>query len=429
MKNSQLSSLALFGGPKTITQPFKRYNSIGSEEVQAAKAVVESGILSQYIGRWGEDFLGGPKVREFERMCEAYFGVAHAVTVNSWTSGLTAAVGAIGIEPGDEIIVSPWTMCASATSILHWNAIPVFADIEPETFCLDPRAVEANITPHTRAIMAVDIAGQSADMDALNAIAKKHNLKIISDTAQSPGALYKGRYAGTLADVGGYSLNYHKHIHTGEGGILVTNDDEIATRLRLIRNHAEAVVGDMGVTNLANMIGHNFRLGEIECAIGIEQLKKLKNFVASRQRAAARLTDGLRNLPGLRLPITRENCTHVYYVYKMTLDIDSLGVSRDAIHRALVAEGVQAVGTSFANIHLLPMYQNMMAYGSKGFPWTSDICRRKVDYSKGICPVAEQLQDSTYLGFQICVHEMNDVDIDLMIEAFSKVWSHLDELR
>jgi len=205
--------------------------------------------------------------------------------------------------------------------------------------------------------------------------------------------------------------------------------DEIATRLRLIRNHAEAVVGDMGVTNLANMIGHNFRLGEIECAIGMEQLKKLKKFVESRQRAATRLTDGLRNLPGLRLPITRENCTHVYYVYKMILDIDLLGVSRDIIHKALVAEGVQAVGTSFANIHMLPMYQNLMAYGSKSFPWSSDICRRKVDYSKGICPVAEQLQDCTYMGFQICVHEMSDMDIDLMIEAFCKVWSHLDELR
>jgi dTDP-4-amino-4,6-dideoxygalactose transaminase len=427
-KSSTTTQLALFGGPKTIKVPFKRYNSMGPEEVSAAKEVVESGILSQYIGRWGEDFLGGPKVREFERMCEAYFGVKHAVTVNSWTSGLITAVGAIGIEPGDEVIVSPWTMCASATAILHWNAIPVFADIEPETFCLDSRSVEANITPYTKAIMAIDIAGHSADMDVLIEIARKHNLKIISDTAQAPGAMYKGKYAGTLADVGGFSLNYHKHIHTGEGGILVTNDDDIADRMRLIRNHAEAVVGDKGTTNLSNMLGHNFRLGEIECAIGIEQLKKLKSLVATRQRAADRLSAGLKSLPGLRLPIVKPGCTHVYYMYKMVLDLKLLGVSRARIHEALVAEGVQAVGTSFANVHMLPMYQKKIAYGSRGFPWTSDICHRDVDYSKGICPVAERLQDSTYLGFQICVHEMVDAEVDLMIEAFQKVWRNLDAL-
>ena len=262
-------SLALFGGPRTITQTFRRFNSIGHEEVEAAQAVVESGVLSKFLGCWDPDFFGGPKVQEFEGQCEAYFGVKHAITVNSWTSGLIAAVGAIGIEPGDEVIVSPWTMSASATAILHWNAIPVFADIEPETFCLDPAAVEANITPYTKAIMAVDIFGHSADMEALMSIAKRHGLKVISDTAQAPGATYRSKLTGTLADVGGFSLNYHKHINTGEGGILVTDDHGIAERLQLIRNHAEAVVGDKGVTDLRNMIGYNFRLGEIEAAIGI----------------------------------------------------------------------------------------------------------------------------------------------------------------
>ncbi len=183
------TKLALLGGPATITQPFKRYNAIGVEEVQAAQEVIESGVLSQFIGAWHPDFLGGPKVKEFEAQCASYFGVKHAVTVNSWTSGLIAAVGAIGIQPGDEVIVPPWTMCASATAILHWNAIPVFADIDPVTFCLDPKSVEANITAHTKAIMAVDIFGQSADMEMLMAIAKHHGLKVISDTAQSPGAL------------------------------------------------------------------------------------------------------------------------------------------------------------------------------------------------------------------------------------------------
>jgi len=295
MTIAKTSDLAIHGGSKTITAPFKRFNPIGSEESEAAKAVVDTGVLSKFLGAWDPDFFGGPKVQEFERMCERYFGVKHAVTVNSWTSGLIAAVGAVGIEPGDEVIVSPWTMCASATAILHWNAIPVFADIESETFCLDPKSVEANITPYTKAIMAVDIFGHSANMDAICSIATKHGLKVITDSAQAPGVQYNGKVAGTLADVGGFSLNYHKHIHTGEGGILVTNDDDIADKLQLIRNHAEAVVGPKGNTDLRNMIGYNFRLGEIEAAIGIEQLKKLSGFVASRQRAAERLSRGFRH--------------------------------------------------------------------------------------------------------------------------------------
>ena len=423
------NKLALLGGPKSIGSSFKRYNSMGKEEVSAAKAVVESGVLSQFIGGWEPDFYGGSKVKAFERQCEAYFGVKHAVTVNSWTSGLVAAVGAIGIEPGDEIIVSPWTMCASATAILHWNAIPVFADIEADTFCLDPASVEANITPHTRAIMAVDIFGQAADMDALMRIAERHGLKVITDTAQAPGAMYKGALTGTQAHVGGYSLNYHKHIHTGEGGILVTNDDEIAKRLQLIRNHAEAVVGPMGMTDLRNMIGHNFRLGEIECAIGIEQLKKLAGFVATRQRAAERLTAGLSKLPGLRTPIVRPDCTHVYYVYPMVLDLQVLGVPRVRILEALEAEGVAGLAAGYVNVHLLPMYQQKMAYGSKGFPWTSDICRRDVSYIKGICPVAETLHDSTFLGYEMCVHNLADKEVDLLVAAFQKVWSHLESLK
>tara|TARA_B110000879_G_scaffold209393_1_gene297012 strand:- start:5225 stop:6514 length:1290 start_codon:yes stop_codon:yes gene_type:complete len=421
--------LALFGGSKTIIQPFKRYNSIGKEEAEAAKVVLESGVLSQFLGCWDPDFYGGAKVQEFERQCETYFGVKHAITVNSWTSGLIAAVGAIGIEPGDEVIVTPWTMCASATAILHWNAIPVFADIEPNTFNLDPASVEANITSYTKAIMAVDIFGHSADMDALMAIAAKYNLKVITDTAQAPGALYKGKYAGTLSHVGGYSLNYHKHIHTGEGGVLVTDDDAIAEKLQLIRNHAEAVVDDKGVSNLTNMVGYNFRLGEIECAIGIEQLKKLKNIVAYRQRAAERLTQGLLGLEGLQTPITKPDCTHAYYVYPMVLDVDEIGLTRATLVKALEAEGVIGLAEGYTNIHLLPMYQQKIAYGSSGFPWNSDICRREVNYVKGICPEAEKLHDSTFLGFAMCLHDLSDDDVDLIISSFRKVWLSLNELK
>ncbi len=421
--------LALLGRTKTINRSFQRYNPIGAEEVSAAKQVVESGVLSQFLGAWHEDFYGGPKVREFERACETYFGAKHAITVNSWTSGLIAAVGAIGIEPGDEVIVSPWTMCASATAILQWNAIPVFADIEPETFNIDPKSVEANISPYTKAIMAIDIFGHSADMNALMAIADKHGIKVISDTAQAPGAYYKGKYAGTLAHVGGYSLNYHKHIHTGEGGVLVTDNDSIAERLQLIRNHAEAVVAGKGIGNLANMMGYNFRLGEIECAIGIEQLKKLAGLVAKRQCAAERLTAGLSDLEGLRTPVIQSDCTHAYYVYPIVLDVERLGVSRESIYKALVAEGVEGLAMGYVNLHLLPMYQQKIAYGSKGFPWTSDICHRDVNYSRGICPVAEDLHDRSYLGYAMCLNELPDEDVDLLAAAFRKVWNGMEALR
>jgi len=421
MKQDSREHLALFGGHKFIQTVFKPYNSIGKEEIEAGRQVIESGVLSQFLGSWHDDFYGGPKTREFESAVAAHFCVKHAITVNSWTSGLIAAVGAIGIEPGDEVIVSPWTMSASATSVLHWNAIPVFADIEKETFNLDPKSVEANITPHTKAIMAIDIFGHPADMDVLMAIADKHGLKVISDTAQAPGAYYKGKFAGTHAHVGGYSLNYHKHIHTGEGGVLVTDDDEIAERLQLIRNHAEAVVGDKGVTNLSNMIGYNFRLGEIECAIGIEQLKKLPSLVARRQHLANRLSEGLRSLRGLRPPVVRPDCTHVYYTYPILCDTDALSVSTQQLHEALRAEGVP-VGKQYQNLHLLPMYQQKIAYGSHGFPWTSDICRREVDYSKGICPVAEGLNESGFLILGMCTFDYTDADIDLLIGAFRKVW-------
>lgn len=420
--------LALRGGPPAIAQEPPRANPIGDEELAAASDVIRSGVLSRFLGSWGPDFFGGPKVQEFERACEDYFGVRHAVTVNSWTSGLIAAVGACGIEPGDEVIVTPWTMCASSTAILHWNGIPVFADIEPDTFCIDPASVEANISPRTRAIMAVDIFGQSADMDALRGIARRHDLKIISDTAQAPGAWYNGSRAGTLGDVGGFSLNYHKHIHTGEGGILVTDDEELADRMRLIRNHAEAVVGAKGVTDLRNMVGYNFRLGEIEAAMGIEQLKKLDGIVARRQEAAQHLSRGLSDLPGLRTPGVRDGGTHVYYMYGMVLSPDELGVPRQRIVEALEAEGVVGMTSGYVLTHVLPMYQTKTAFGSRGFPWTAEFCDREVSYARGICPVAERLHDETYMGYEICLHELDEAACEQIVQAFRKVWANLEAL-
>jgi dTDP-4-amino-4,6-dideoxygalactose transaminase len=187
------------------------------------------------------------------------------------------------------------------------------------------------------------------------------------------------------------------------------------------------VVDGKGETDLVNMVGYNYRLGEIEAAMGVEQLKKLKRLVAERQRCAERLTQGLAGLPGLRTPVVQPNCTHVYYVYAMVLDTKALGVSRDRIHQALVAEGVEGLGARYVNVHRMAMYQKKIAYGSKGFPWS--IARRDLDYRLGICPVAEELQDRSYLGYQLCMSDLGDADIDLIVAAFRKVWGQLEALH
>jgi dTDP-4-amino-4,6-dideoxygalactose transaminase len=198
----------------------------------------------------------------------------------------------------------------------------------------------------------------------------------------------------------------------------------MAERLQLIRNHAEAVAGDKGVENLANMIGFNFRMTEIEAAIGLEQLKKLKTLTSRRIAAADRLTAGLGGLKGLRTPIVKKDCTHVYYVYPLLYSPGETGVKRDQIFRALVAEGVP-IGDRYENLHLLPLYQRKIAYGTKGFPWSADFYHGRVSYKKGICPVAEALQDERYLGIGLCINDYTDEDVDLIIEAFHKVWAHL----
>ena len=277
--------------------------------------------------------------------------------------------------------------------------------------------------------MAVDIFGHSANMDRLIEIASKFNLKIISDTAQAPASYYHDRMSGTIADVGGYSLNYHKHIHTGEGGILVTNDEKIAKKLQLIRNHAEAVVGSMNDVNLVNMIGYNFRLGEIECAIGIEQLKKLKCLVEKRQKIANLLNNRLDGLDGLILPTIEENCTHSFYVYPMILEVDKLNLSRDLIIKALKHEGIDGLMSGYVNVHMLPIFQNKIAFGSKGFPWNSEICHRDVSYKHGICPVAEKLHEETFFLLPMCLYDLEDEDVIMITNAFEKVWKNLSSLK
>ncbi len=432
------TKLAINGGPKIRTRPFAFYNTIGKEEISAVNKVLKNGILSKFLGAWHENFYGGDQVRALESEWARYFGVKHAIAVNSATSGLIAAVGAAGIGPGDEVIVTPYSMCISATAPLFYGAIPVFADIEEEYFCLDPASIEKKITKKTKAIIVVDILGQAYDAEKINKIAKTHNLIVIEDCAQAPGGMYKGKYTGTLGDMGIFSLNYHKHIHCGEGGILVTNDDIIAERVRLIRNHAEAVVGPKGTDNLINMIGYNFRMTELEAAITREQLKKLKSLVDGRINNVKYISDKLSKIPFISPAKVRDNVKHVYYLQPLKFNMAIAGVHRDIFIDAVKAELMpikkrEAEGVwmnyGFRPLYLLPMFQNKICYGSSGYPFVSSLYNKNQDYSKGLCPVAERLHEEELFYHDYIKPCMTKKDLDDVIKSFYKVTENIDELR
>jgi len=418
-----MTKLAIHGGRPLRQTPFPTYVTLGEEEKRAVMEVMDSQVLSDFLGTWSDKFYGGSRVQGLERAWEAHFGVKHAVSVNSATSGLYAAMGAAGVGPGDEVIVSPFTMSASATPPLVYGAIPVFADIDPDTFCLDPASVRERITPQTRAIVVVDIFGHPAEMNELMQIAQEHNLTVIEDTAQAPGAQYHSRWAGTLGHMGVFSLNYHKTIHCGEGGIIVTDDDELAERLRLIRNHAELVVKNKGTQNLVNMIGFNYRMTEIEAAIAGEQLKKLDPLVQARIEAAHYLTERLYHSPGIKPPVERKGIRHGYYVYAIRYDAAQIGVPREAFAAALKAEGVPVFEAAYEPLYLQPIYQQRMGFGNEGFPWTYPGYRGSVSYEPGICPVAERMHAEELLYTNICHASITHADLDDWLAAVDKVMS------
>lgn len=416
-----MTKLAMAGGPPVRTKPFPAYKVIGEQEQAAVAGVMESGILSRFIGGWHPDFFGGPEVQAFEREWAESCGAKHAITVNSATSGLYAACGAAGISAGDEVIVSPYTMSASCVAPMVYNATPVFADIDPATYCLDPASIRAKITPNTKAIVVVHIFGMAADMDPIMEIAAAHDLIVIEDCAQCPFATYKGRPVGTLGHMGVFSFNYHKHIHTGEGGMITTNDDSLAERCQLIRNHAESVVAGKGVTDQTNMIGFNYRMGEIEAAIGRCQLAKGPGLIEARKQNVAYLEAALSGIDGLTMPITEPAGDHVYYVHALGYDPDITGVPVKIMADALKAElpvtelregeGALIRAGYVQPVYLLPIFQ-----------------ADPDAYPAGLCPMTERANQ------RLLIHEfmrppMQETDLDDVIAAFTKVFDNLDVLR
>lgn len=436
--------LALFGGTPVRTKPWMVEPMVDADEEAMVLAAVREKNFSRYIGSSSPSiettlrmtsaeaasitdnwhFLGGPNVRLFAAEFAAAFGATYAIPVNAATTGLSVALAASGVGPGDEVIVPAISYTATASAVLLFNSIPVFVDVDPETFCIDPVAIERAITPRTKAILPVHLVGNVADFDAILEIADRHKLVVIEDAAQAIGAEWRGCKVGAIGTAGVFSFQQSKNIMTGEGGMILTNDAEVARRCRLITNHGEVIFeAHHEVTDLANIIGCNFRMPELCAALGRAQLRKLTTVNKWRTHNADILRRELSGLPGLRLPPSQRDSNgparDVPHLFVALYDQAEMGVPRSAFVAALRAEGVP-VGTGY----LRPMYANptflqRTAYGAAGCPWT---CHGStVRYERGMCPTAERLLDEQFLWFYHIAHASTEADMRDIGRAVRKV--------
>lgn len=421
--------LAVSGGKKVREKPFVTVPSIGEEERKHVLDVLDKGILSGFVAAPGESFYGGSKVKELEGKFRDYFNVRQSVAVNSATAGLHAAVAAIGIGPGDEVIVTPYTMSASATAILMQNGIPVFADIDEKTFCIDSAEIEKKISTRTKAIIVVHLFGQSADMDKIMKIAKKHKLFVIEDCAQSPAAKYKGKYTGTVGDIGIFSLNQHKIITCGEGGVAVTNNDELALNMQLVRNHGEVIIDKMEFKKQPVILGWNYRMTELEAAVSIGQFSRLDMLTDERRHLAEYLSSKINNIEGIIPPFVPDSNEHVYFVYPVKLDADKLKINRDIFAAALKAEGIPC-GTGYVRpIYLEPSYRSLKGYGNDGCPYKCPFYGKNISYNSGDCPVCERMHFNELIVLPVCRSPQTEKDMDDVAEAIRKIANNIDEIK
>ena len=317
-------------------------------------------------------------------------------------------------------------MSATAAAPLFYGGIPRFVDIEYDNFCLDIDLVKENINSKTKAILVVNIFGQPARLHELRDLADENNIVLIEDNAQSPLGMENNKYTGTIGHIGVASFNYHKHIHTGEGGVCTTDDSDLALRMQLIRNHAEACVEAAGVDNLVNMVGHNMRMTEISAAIGIEQIKKADKLVNDRISLAEKLNEGLKGLKGIKVPLPRKNCKHAYYMWQARYIEDEMdGLNRDTFCKALNEEGFPNFTGYLPPLYLLPVFQNRIALGRDGYPFNLS---KNINYSRGLCPVAENFHLKESIGFDICGLYVEDDQLEKILEAFHKVYDQRHKL-
>jgi dTDP-4-amino-4,6-dideoxygalactose transaminase len=446
--------LALFGGKPVRAKPFLVEPLTDGDEEAFVLSAVREKSFSRYIGSASADiertlrmtsaeagavsdywhFLGGPHVRAFAAEFAAWAGVPYAIPINSATTGLGVALAAAGVGPGDEVILPAISFSASASAVLLFNSIPVFVDVDAETFCIDPARIEAAITPRTRAIMPVHLAGNVADMAAIMDIARRRGLKVIEDAAQAIGAEWRGIKAGAIGDAGVFSFQQSKNITTGEGGVIITRDAELARRARLILNHGEAVFDDRHTADdLDNMVGFNFRLPELCAALGRAQLKKLGRVNAWRTENADLLRGLLVGLPGIDLPPDQRASTNdvrnVPHFFVALHDAAAMGVGRDVFVAALRAEGIP-VGTGYVRpMYGNPLFLKRVAYGHHGCPWTCGPEPSARRYEMGMCPTAEALLDERFLWFYHIAYSSGPEDMRDIARAVQKVVDARADLR
>jgi len=317
----------------------------------------------------------GPKVAEFEEAFARYVGAKYAVAVSSGTAALHCAMYALGIGPGHEVIVPTMTFAASANCVVYQGGIPVFVDVAPDTLLIDPKDVERKITPQTKAIIAVDYAGQPCDYDALKEIADGHHLSLVADVCHSLGATYRGRSVGSLADLSVFSFHPVKHITTGEGGMITTDNEEYAKRMRIFRNHGitsghrERDAQGPWFYEMVDL-GYNYRITDFQCALGMSQLQKLPRWLGRRHEITRQYDEAFAEIKGIKPLAVKVDVRHAYHLYVVRLNQDETGIGRGEFFQALRSRGI-GVNVHYVPVHMHPFYQNRFGTG------------------RGLCPVAE----------------------------------------
>lgn len=402
------SFLAVHGGTPVRTTPItttgKRFDETELKELREA-------LDQQTLFYWY-----GEKVRTFQRQFAHLYGVKYCHMVTSGTAALHVACGALGIGPGDEVVTSPITDQGTVIAILAQGGVPVFADVDPHTYNITPDTVAACITNRTKAIIVVHLAGNPADMDGILRLAQRHELAVIEDCAQSYLCWYKGRLAGTLGDIGCFSLNDFKHISAGDAGMVVTNNESLSKRAALFLDKGYA---RDGTGRRPEFLAFNYRPNELTGAVAIAQLRKLPQICAQRNLLGDRLTTQIKDIPGLYPHRVLDDCKSSYWFYLGRMDPHVLEVTRDEFVKAVAAEGVPITpGYIGKMVYEYPVFVNHHAFENCKFPWDEKY-GRAIQYGQGLCPVAEEVEATSW---RCPVTEfMSPKDIDDIAAALKKV--------